>query len=346
MKLYKLIGSVALSALVLSSCANHDPFANNLEIGQIVPTAYWELNSSTCKAGGYVHFKGKYYTSSDKQLDRSEVRSVVKRDQSAAATCKLTTSYALTKTVAQQDTVRYDSVYSYPHSKAEWDGYEYVLTDSFPTSRTLSPVTWNEPTEWDQDRFDLYYPSTFQEEFTSTIVTALTKDNTYYNDLRNVYINYDFTAEQIQTLNQKYNLNIPTVTEAGDKSDAWFTTTTVDHYYYITVADSVTTFHEIKTQAEAPEGVSVYPVYQSAEWVFSRYSDDTGGTINSVRDEYMPFWKELISEIPFTGWIYNSSDKNYSVSFSRKYTLVPSFRVYDTTGKAGVASDTKTVELN
>ena len=307
MKLNKLFGSFALLALTLSSCANHDPF-DPVEIGQIVPTVYWELSSSTCKAGDYVHFKGKYYTAPDKQIDYSEVRAVVTRSQSSAATCKLTTSYALTQTVATQDTVRYDSVYTYPHSKAEFDGWEYVLNDSFPTSRTLSPVTWNEPTEWDQARFDLYYPSTFQDEFKEKVVTALTKDSTYYNDLRNVYINYDFTAEQFEALNAKYSVSFPTVTATADKSDAWYTTTDV--------------------------------------WVFSRYSDDTGGTLNSVRAEYMPYWKELISEIPFTGWIYNSTDKNYAVSFSRKYTIVPKFRVFDTNGKMGTDTNTKTVELN
>ncbi len=346
MKLNKLFGSFALLALALSSCANHDPFQDKTDIGQIVPTVYWELSSSTCKAGDYVHFKGKYYTAPDKQIDYSEVRAVVTRSQSSAATCKLTTSYALTQTVATQDTVRYDSVYTYPHSKAEFDGWEYVLNDSFPTSRTLAPVTWNEPTEWDQARFDLYYPSTFQDEFKEKVVTALTKDSTYYNDLRNVYINYDFTAEQFEALNAKYNVNFPTATATADKSDAWFTTTDVDHYYYTTLVDGVKVVHEVATQADAPEGVNVWPVYKSSPWVFSRYSDDTGGTLNSVRAEYMPYWKDLISEIPFTGWIYNSTDKNYAVSFSRKYTIVPKFRVFDTNGKMGTDTNTKTVELN
>ena len=49
--------------------------------------------------------------------------------------------------------------------EADMGEVEYVLTDSFPTSRTLAPVTWVNPEEWDQEKFDSYYPATFQDEF-------------------------------------------------------------------------------------------------------------------------------------------------------------------------------------
>ena len=50
--------------------------------------------------------------------------------------------------------------------------------------------------------------------------------------------------------------------------------------------------------------------------------------------------------IPFTSWIYNTADKSYTVNFSRKYSLMPQFRVYDTDGKMGVTTDNKEVTLN
>ena len=238
-------------------------------------------------------------------------------------------------------------VASYPHSKAEWDGYEYVLTDSFPTSRTLAPVTWINPEEWDQEKFDSYYPSTFQQEFKDYMVNALTKDSTYYNDLRNVYINYEFPAELFEQLNGQYNIDFPTVTASADKSDAWFTTDEVDHYYYITVGDDGSAvYHEIAQESDAPAGVNVQPVYKSAYWLFSRYSDDTGGKITTVRRQYMPYFKSMIETIPFTSWIYNTSDKAFTVNFSRTYYLEPQFRVYDTDGKVGVTTDNKEVTLN
>ena len=308
----------------------------------------WEQGSTVVKAGRYATFKGKYYTTSEKTIDHSEVWCLIKREQTATATSKLTTSLAYTKNYSLTDTVRsIQMVASYPHSKAEWDGYEYVLTDSFPTSRTLAPVTWINPEEWDQEKFDSYYPSTFQQEFKDYMVNALTKDSTYYNDLRNVYINYEFPAELFEQLNGQYNIHFPTVTASADKSDAWFTTDEVDHYYYITVGDDGSAvYHEIAQESDAPAGVNVQPVYKSAYWLFSRYSDDTGGKITTVRRQYMPYFKSMIETIPFTSWIYNTSDKAFTVNFSRTYYLEPQFRVYDTDGKVGVTTDNKEVTLN
>ncbi len=348
MKILNILGSIAIVAAVVTSCAIHDPFADNMEIGQVVPTVSWEL-SDVAKAGGYVYFKAKYYTSAEHSIDHSEVWGLVTRTTSAAATCRLTTSLSYTKTVNSTDTVRTDvKLASYPHNKAEWDGHEYVLTDSFQVSSTLAPVTWVDPEEFDEDRFDMYYPATFQQEFMDHVIEYLTRDSTYYNDLRNIYINYDFTAEQFEALNAKYGLSIPTDTETGKKSDLWFVNSDViDHYYYITVDEAgVKTEHEIPTENDAPSGVNVYPVYKSCDWVYSRYSDDTGGRITSVRKQYMPFWKELIGQIPFKDWIYNSSDKNYSINFTRNYILYPTFRVFDENGKMGKDTETKQIGLN
>lgn len=348
MKILNILGSVAIVAAVVTSCAIHDPFADNMEIGQVVPTVSWEL-SDVAKAGGYVYFKAKYYTSAEHTIDHSEVWGLVTRTTSAAATCRLTTSMSYTKTVNSTDTVRTDvKLATYPHSKAEWDGHEYVLTDSFQVSSTLAPIAWVDPEEFDEDRFNMYYPETFQQEFMDHVIEYLTRDSTYYNDLRNIYINYDFTAEQFEALNAKYGLSIPTETESAEKSKLWYVNSEeVDHYYYITVDDAgVKTEHEIATPEQAPAGVNVYEVYKSSDWVFCRYSDDTGGRITSIRKQYMPYWKELIEQIPFKDWIYNSSDKNYSINFTRNYILYPTFRVFDESGKMGKDTETKQISLN
>ena len=121
----------------------------------------------------------------------------------------------------------------------------------------------------------------------------------------------------------------------------------MDHYYYITVADDGTAvYHEIANQTDAPSGVNVQAVYKSAFWLFSRYSDDTGGKITTVRRQYMPYFKTMLETIPFTQWIYNTSEKTYTVNYDRRYVLVPQFRVYDTDGKMGVTTDNKDVDLN
>ena len=347
MKLYKIFGALAFVAALTTSCAVHDPFADKMELGQVLPTVDWEQNSVLVKAGAFATFKAKYYTTSEKSIDHTEAWAMVTRSQEASATSKLTSALSYTKSIASSDTVRSSQCMKrFEHSKAEWDGHEYVLADSFATSRTLAPVIWNAPTEWDQEKFDSYYPATFQSEFVDYLITALTKDSTYYNDLRNVYINYDFPKSKFEELNAQFKVDFPTVTEAGDKSDAWFTTDEVDHYYYEVVEGGVTVIKEIATPEQAPEGANVYEIYKSSPWLMCRYSDDTGGKITNVRREHMPYGKELISSIPFIDWIYNTADKNYAVSFSRTYYLQPDFRVYDTDGKVGITSDNKEITLN
>lgn len=348
MKIFNILSSLALLVALTTSCAVNDPFADKMDIGQVVPTVSWEL-SDVAKAGGYVNFKAKYYTSSDHSIDHCEVWGLVTRTTSAAATCRLTTSLSYTKTVNSTDTVRNSVLLAkFDHSKAEWDGHEYVLVDSFQVSSTLAPVSWVDPEEFDEDRFNMYYPATFQQEFKDHVIEYLTRDSVYYNDLRNIYINYDFTAEQFEALNAKYGFAIPFDPESSEKSKLWYVNTeVVDHYYYITVDDAgVKTEHEIASPDLAPTGVNVYEVYESSPWVYCRYSDDTGGRITSIRKQYMPFWKELIEQIPFKDWIYNSSDKNYSVNFTRNYILYPTFRVFDETGKMGKDTETKQISLN
>ena len=347
MKSYKFFAIAAVVAMTMNSCAVHDPFADYMEIGQMLPTVDWEQNSVLVKAGNYATFKAKYYTAEGLEIDHSEVWAMIKRDQTAEATSKLTSSLSYTKSVAQADTVRSMQQQGvFAHSKAEWDGHEYVLNDSFPTSRTLEPQMWSSPTDWDEEKFNQYYPPTFKQEFVDHMITYLTRDSLYYNDMRNIYINYDFTAEQFEALNAKYGVSFPTVTETGDKSDAWFTTTEVDHYYYETVVDGVITIHEIATPEAAPSGANVYEIYKSSPWLMCRYSDNTGGRITYIRHEYMPYWKELITSIPFEDWIYDSADKSYSVNFSRSYSLLPEFRVYDNNGKYGKTTDNKEISIN
>ena len=71
---HKIIyGMIALMALLTTSCAIHDPFADNGQLGQVLPTVDWEQGSTVVKAGRYASFKGKYYTTSEKAIDHSEV---------------------------------------------------------------------------------------------------------------------------------------------------------------------------------------------------------------------------------------------------------------------------------
>lgn len=383
MKIMNKIGMIALAAGVMTSCAVNDQFGDFMELGQTVPTVSWELGSATCKAGSEATFKAKYYfQGKDDMIDHTEVWALVSRTQSAAATCKLTTGLSYTKTVNTTDTVRALSLMRrYEHKSLEWNadksiadynkvyaedgqwedaggkynsdyhidmtnGYEYVLTASFPTSQTLIPVTWNNPQTFDAERFDQLYPEDFKDEFKATVINYLTKDSLYYSDVRKIYLTYDFTTETLSSLAAKNNVNFPT--EAGEdaKKDLWVVDTEkVTGKYYIEVKDGVTYYKEVPLDYTAPEGVTLYDVYQAPEWVFCRYSDDAGAILTSIRASYIPFFKDLLASIPFEDWIYGA-DGSYGISFSREYKMVPFFKAVDVNGKVGTTTNDKELSLN
>lgn len=350
--------ALAAMALVSSSCDKHD-LLNKIEPGEKVPTTYWEVGSTACKAGEEFSFKGKYYTEDGYKPDRTEVWYEVVRDESAAATVKLAGSLNYTQTVTDNRIMRENqSIISFPHSAAEWSDKDkcYVINSSVPTSSTLAPLTWNNPSDWDQEKFDSYYPEDFADGFCEKVIDYLIQPS-YYNNLRTVYINYNFSNEQFAEINQKFGTAFPTdiktTSEAdasSDKSDRWFATKTPDEkkivgYYYITVVDEKTVINEVPKDYVNPD-VKLYPVYDSAPWIFCRYSDDAGTILESVRDEYIPAFKALLEQISFKDWIYDSAEKVYTVTFKRDYSLNAQFRAYDTEGHEGIASDVRTISLN
>lgn len=360
MKLQYKLSIFALGIFALTSCDIHDPVDDVVDPGQYVPTCYWEVGSTTCKAGEDFSFKGKYYTEKDFTPDHSEVWYAVLRDESASAGMKLTSLMSYTKTYAKKDTVRSSQcIASFPHSDATWDGYEYIIEGTVPTSPTLSPLAWNTPETWSQAKFDGYFPANFKEEFCADVVDRLTRDSTYYSALRDIYMKYPFPNEQFAAVNAKYGVNLPTDIKytddeqeaVSDKSDRWFSTTAASEdaiigYYYKTVdASGRTIIHEVPKDYVDPT-VNLYPVYKAADWVFCRYDDDLGAIISTVRAKYMPAFKELMQSVKFEEWVYDSGNRNYNVSFNRKYSLQSRFLVYDTKGNVGRASDIREISIN
>lgn len=358
--LNKFLLLVAAASLTMTSCKTDDTLDEIVIDGQAVPTVYWEVGSTVCKAGESFSFKGKYNVEPGKQVSHSQVWYRVMRSESAAATVSLAgTSLSYTKTYSSADTMRaFQPVVEFKHDVAEWSGHEYILTGDIPVSRTLAPVSWVEVKAWDADRFASYYPQSFAEEFNTEVINYLTKDSTYYNALRTVYLNHPFTNEQVKDVNAKYGVSLPDNIDmskddqgTSEKSDLWFSTTEASDdaivgYYYMTVNDGKTIVHEVAKDATQQEGINYYPVYKSAPWVFCRYNDDLGAIISTVRAEYMPAFVDLLKTITFEQWIFDSANKVYKVDFSRKYSLQAQYRVYDTDGEEGIAADTREISIN
>ena len=357
MKIQYKLGLLALGALSMASCSKHDIINEVAPVGQPVPEAYWQLNSSVCKAGESFGFQGKYNPSAPGMtIDRSEVWYQIVRTEEASVVSKLGgTSLGYTHKSTKTDTVRsMQSCAVFPHSLAVWDGHEFIIDGEVPVSRTLSPVKWADIPTWDQENFDSYYPEGFAEGFLATVDSLLTNPKStasYYNALRSVYISYDFTNEQFAAV------GLPAVDQEqpeADKSDKWFSTTEasddalVGYYYYKVEGDKNVAVEISIAEGEAwnDDNTPVYPVYASAEWLFCRYDDNAGAIVTSVRSEWLPKFSQLLSNIPFQDWIYDSANSCYKVDFSRNYNLNAVFRVFDNNGEQGQAYDVLTININ
>ncbi len=379
MKLQYKLGIMALGLIAFTSCEKNDPFADHLEIGQRVPTCYWEVGSTACKAGGYFSFKGQYYTEDGHTPSHSEVWYTVARTDEGSATAKIAgPSFAYTKQINSTDTVRTDqSILRFDHSLAVWDGYEFVLTDSVPVSETLTPVSWNSPADWKAEvkNFNAYFPANFAEEFEKAADSLIVTDANY-NALRYLYINYAFSNERFAEINAQFGTEFPTDIKysetdaqegATDKSTRWYDyanpktsgkAPAVVGYYYTTIDKKGNpVYHEVKPDSVyADESGNMiwandsttrtYAVYDSAPWVFSRYDDDLGSVVSTVRPEYIAAFLALVEPITFDEWIYSDSDKKYIIAFKRNYFLNTGFRVFDTEGNVGIAHTSYKIDIN
>ncbi len=358
MKIQYKLGLLALGAIAMSSCAKHDIINDVAPVGQEVPACYWQLGSTVCKAGESFNFEGKYTTNPAVEPERSEVWYQIVRSEEAAVTAKLGgSSLNYTYKTTYTDTVRtYQSVAVFPHSAATWDGHEFIINGSVPVSRTLAPVRWVDITTWDQKNFDSFYPDTCAETFLAEVIGRLTNEETaasYYEALRTVYINYDFTNADYVAV------GLPEIDEAlgsADRSDKWFTTKeatpeAIVGYYYYEFVDGVNvakelTIEEYKAITDQELLKRTFPVYDSAEWVFCRFDDGNGAIVSSVRSEWLPKFRTLLEKIPFEDWIYDTANACYKVDFVSNYSLNAQFRVYDTKGNEGKAFDIHTISIN
>ena len=408
MKLQYKLGIMALGLVAFTSCITDEPYEDNNEIEKPTTICNWEVGSTAAKAGDSFSFKGTYYTVGDAHPAYSQVWWDVLRSDELEVTAKLAGSSFSYKmnggekdlvvrthehseefahSLAKLDTVLVDRYYAYYDSikgvwivnqdstiKGQQPLTQYSITGLVPVSETLTPVTWNSPKEWDQKKFETYFPEGFADTFEKNVDSLIVTDGNY-NALRYLYINYAFSNERFAEINAQFGTDFPTDiaydaedAQAGatDKSTRWIDfnnpkvsgkAAPVVGYYYQTVGeDGEAVYNEVAKDAvyedesgnmilAADSTTRTYEVYESASWVFSRYSDDLGSVVTTVRPEYIPAFKALVEPITFREWIYSSAD-GYAISFKRNYKLDASFRVYELDGSVNVADNSYIIDIN
>ncbi len=378
MKIQYKLGLMAMGLLALSSCEKNDPVADNMAIGQRVPTVYWTVGSTACKAGEAFTFQGQYYTEDGHQPSHSEVWYAVLREDVIAAQEKLT-GLGYNQQSTTTDTIRTDQVIEkYAHEKAVWEKHQFIINDVCPTSSTLSPVQWQwKEAEWTdlaQTRFNTYFPEGFDTEFCDEVKEQLLQEaNEDY--LRNMFINHKpFDQAYMAEINQKHGTNLPTEwvdgKEGKDKQAQWHRITAetaqkkrdeaaVAYYYFddagvkvdVALADTIQLDENDSRIAKVSVGDAerfCYAVYDASEWLYCRYDNDKGAIITTVIEDekYKAAFTEMIESIPFHVWIKGSAAEGYVATFKRTHKLNSAFKVVDTEGNVGVCSTRYEITLN
>lgn len=168
--------ALGLLLMTVASCEKHDPFDENTITGAVGPEAKWDIASSMIKAGDSMEFTGQYYsTVADNYIDHSEVwyELFEKEDKLVSAALIKAFSYSFTSnTTAQKRMLQ--TIQSYPHSEDLWNDtlHAYVLSDKFPISYTLSPISWVQPK--DTNAFTKNLHAYFGEDFAAEFKQGLT----------------------------------------------------------------------------------------------------------------------------------------------------------------------------
>ena len=155
---------------LFSACERHGLLGEDVIVGEMAPQVYWELSSTTVRAGADVPFTAQYYTTGKAALSHSEAWYDVWEVIEKSVSCPwLATAWS--KSFSSSKKMRIDEmILQYPHQESYWDATlrAYTFTATFPTSVTLSKVEWMNPdffTVDDVERIRLYFGESFPEDF-------------------------------------------------------------------------------------------------------------------------------------------------------------------------------------
>ena len=168
-----------LVACLFSACDKHDMLDDNLIVGQIAPQVYWELKSTTVEAGSNVPFKVYYYTTGEAKLDHLEVWYNVTEVIDKAISCPWVTTFTYSSTTSKSEEKRIDEkVSAYSHQDSYWDATQraYVFDATFPTSVTLSTLSWVKPENFgdaDMEKLISYFDESFLQDFRSGLYSRM-----------------------------------------------------------------------------------------------------------------------------------------------------------------------------
>lgn len=342
--------TLALGLLItaFASCEMHDPFDENTITGAVGPEAYWIIESSMVKAGESMNFVGQYYSTAAK-IDHSEVWYDLWEKEERLVTASLIKAFTFSYSqnpIAQKRMLQ--TIAKYNHSEDMWSDslHAYVLTDKFPISNTLAPISWVQPK--DLKDFDKNLNAYFGQDFAKNFKDSLTRTKMNDGDKRHY-------AAYMNVLQGLSHLTDTILTPNGDRMPyvQWIT----DSTYNANTATWVRDFKQIDTIWSKTDFDTLNTIIRDTFKVTTNrygkkdttYYTDTTYVLHPIMVETNYVYDQIVhaidsvweNHVTFQDLIYGS--EGYSIEYKREYYINAELRIYD---EKGTYSKTDSKEIN
>lgn len=342
--------TLALALLLISaaSCEKHDPFDENTITGAVGPETYWTVESSMVKAGESMGFTGQYYSTVAK-IDHSEVwyELFEKEDKLVTASLIKAFTYSYTSNTTNQKRML-QTIETYEHTEDLWNDSlrAYILTDRFPVSNTLSPISWVQPK--DLEGFDKNLNAYFGENFASEFKAGVTAKMNPSAEERN-YAAYMNVLQGLSLLTDTIT------TPNGDRmpyvqwmTDSAFNANTNVWNRFFKQQDTIWSKVNFDTIGFKVDST---PIKQGRPPVIVGYKYDTTPILKPWVEEVVYVYDQIKQDIDsvwenhvtFYDLIFGA--EGYSIEYKREYYINAELRVYDERGNYS-KTDAKEIGIN
>ena len=297
-----------------------------------------------------MNFVGQYYSTAAK-IDHSEVWYDLWEKEERLVTASLIKAFTFSYSqnpIAQKRMLQ--TIAKYNHSEDMWSDslHAYVLTDKFPISNTLAPISWVQPK--DLKDFDKNLNAYFGQDFAKNFKDSLTRtkmndgDKRHYAAYMNVLQGLSHLTDTILTPNgdrmpyvqwitdSTYNANTATWVRDFKQNDTIWSKTDFDTLNTI-IRDTfkVTTnrYGKKDTTYYTDTTYVLHPIMVETNYVY----DQIVHAIDSV-------WE---NHVTFQDLIYGS--EGYSIEYKREYYINAELRIYDENGTYS-KTDSKEININ
>ena len=324
--------ALGLLLITIASCEKHDLFDENTITGAVGPETYWTVESSMVKAGESMGFTGQYYSTVAK-IDHSEVWYELFEEEYKLVTASLIKAftYSVTGNTTSQKRML-QTIQKYEHSEDLWNDSlrAYILTDKFPVSNTLSPISWVQPKDLEgfDKNLNAYFGESFAAEFKAGVTAKMnpTADERNYAAYMNVLQGLSLLGDTIVTPNGDLMPYIKWMTDSAFNAN---TNTWNKFFKKNDTIWSKVNFDTIGFQVDST------PIKQGRPPVIVGYKYDTTYItkpwVDQVVDVYPQIKHALDSvwenHVTFYDLILGAD--GYTIEYKRDYYINAELRVYD-----------------